>query len=111
MEFVDILSWVCLVAGAFFIFTGAVGLLRMPDFFTRLHPAGMNDSAGLTLVLIALALHSGFGVLTAKIILLMFFLMITSSTASHALAKAAIHSGVKPMQGKIKKATKRKKNG
>ena len=92
----EIIGWGCMAAGSFFILSGAVGLLRMPDFFTRLHPAVMNDSAGLTLMLLGLLLLMPLGIISAKILLVILFSMITSSTAAHALAKAAIHSGVKP---------------
>lgn len=85
-----------MVAGAFFIFTSALGLLRMPDFFTRLHPAGIADSLGAPLVLIGVAIENGFSLFSGKIILLILFLMITSPTACHALAHAAVISGLKP---------------
>jgi len=107
-DFLNIAGWVCIVAGIFSMFTGAVGIWRMPDFFARLHPAGINDSAGLTLVLLGILLHAEFGFVTGKIILLILFSMITSATACHALARAAIHSGMKP-QAKIL-TRKRKKN-
>ncbi|MCB2081609.1 MAG: monovalent cation/H(+) antiporter subunit G [Rickettsiales bacterium] len=95
-----------MIVGTFFIFTGSLGILRMPDFFTRLHPASMGDSMGLPLILIGIALHTPFGLVTAKILLLLLFSLVTSSTASHALAKAALLD-MKPL-GAIKPKPKTK---
>lgn len=87
---------VSIVAGLFFTISAGIGMMRMPDFYTRLHPAGVMDSMGAPLVLIGLALHSTTGLIALKIILLIMFLFITGPTACHALAKAALGSGVKP---------------
>lgn len=85
----EILSYFFLVTGVFFLLTGAIGIVRMPDLFTRLHPAGVADSAGLPLILLGLLFHLDFGLVSLKIILLMIFALITSATACHALAKSA----------------------
>lgn len=87
-----LLQWIgaaMLLLGTFFVFTGALGLLRMPDFFTRLHPAGIVDAAGIPLILLGLMLISGFTLFSAKIFILLLFLLLASPTACHALAKAA----------------------
>lgn len=78
-----------ILAGAFFVLSGAVGLVRFPDFFTRLHPAGVVDSLGLPLVILGLALHAGFTLTGGKLLLLLGFVLLISPTACHALAKAA----------------------
>lgn len=94
-----ILGWLgdaLILLGAFFVVTGAVGLLRMPDFFTRLHPAGVTDSLGIPCIVIGLILHSGIDLTSGKLLLLLLFLMLTSPTACHALAKAAMLSGMIP---------------
>ena len=91
-----------IISGAFFMFTAALGVLRMPDFFTRLHPAGVTDSLGAPFVLIGVAILNGITLFSGKIILLILFLMITSPTACHALAKAAVFSGLKPVKGRKK---------
>jgi len=105
--FLNILSWACLFSGAFFIFTSAVGILRMPDFFTRLHPAGMTDSLGLPLILIGLLFQSDFGLISLKILILIIFAVTTSATSCHALAKAALVSDIKPEGTIEKKPTKK----
>lgn len=92
-----ILLWlgnVSILAGAFFVLTGALGILRMPDFFSRLHPAGVTDSLGIPFVLIGLMLHAGLTLVSGKLLLLMLFLLLTSPTACHALARAAFLSGM-----------------
>lgn len=83
-----------ILLGAFFVLTGALGILRMPDFFSRLHPAGVTDSLGVTCVLGGLILHAGLTLVGGKLALLMLFLLLTSPTACHALAKAAFLSGM-----------------
>ena len=91
-----------IVAGAFFMFSAALGILRMPDFYTRLHPAGVTDSLGAPFVLIGIAILNGATLFSGKIILLILFMLITSPTACHALAKAATFSGLKPYKGRKK---------
>ena len=103
------LSWSCLVIGTFVVFSGTIGLLRMPDFFSRLHPAGMGDSLGLPLILIGLLLQTGLGLLSLKIVLIIFCSLITSATACHALAKAALHSSTVPEATVVKQKTTPKK--
>ena len=92
----DILSWLLLLAGGFFAIVGGVGVLRMPDFFTRLHAAGITDTLGAMLILTGLMIQGGWTLITVKLILIFLFLMFTSPTASHALAKAALSDNVKP---------------
>ncbi len=91
-----------IVTGTFFMFSAAVGILRMPDFYTRLHPAGVTDSLGAPFVLIGVAILNGATLFSGKIILLILFMMLTSPTACHALAKAATYSGLKPYKGRKK---------
>lgn len=94
------LGWVCILSGAFFIFTGSLGMLRLPDFYARLHPAGITDSFGAPLLLIGLALLEGMSLFSLKIILLTIFLIITCPTTTHITAKAALLSNLKPMNKK-----------
>ena len=97
-EIINIVSWIFIFAGAFFVFTGALGILRMPDFFTRLHPAGIIDAMGAPCVFIGVAMQNGFTLFTGKIAILTIFLFITSPTASHTVAKSALINGLKPFQ-------------
>ncbi|MBM3617899.1 MAG: monovalent cation/H(+) antiporter subunit G [Alphaproteobacteria bacterium] len=88
-EIIGYIGDALILAGAFFVFTGAMGLVRFPDFFTRLHAAGVVDSLGLPLVILGLALHAGFTLTGGKLLLLLGFVLLISPTACHALAKAA----------------------
>ena len=85
----DILSWACLVAGGLFGVIGAVGLLRLPDFYTRMHGSGITDTMGAWLVLLGLMFQAEFGLLTFKLVMVGLLLAFTSPTATHALAKSA----------------------
>lgn len=98
MELVfDILSWFFLVVGSFFCLTGGVGLLRFPDFFTRIHAASLTDTLGASLILIGLMLQTGWGLVLPKLILILVFSLLAGVTASHAMAKAALKSGLQPL--------------
>ena len=97
---VEILSWLLIVAGSVFVIIGGVGLLRLPDFYTRIHAAGITDTIGSWLIIAGLVLHEGFTLTTAKLVMLLFLLLLTSPLASHALAKAAYLRGLDPLQGR-----------
>ncbi len=94
---VDILSWICLLAGALFLLTGAIGVLRFPDFYSRLHAVSVCDTIGAGLVLVGLMLQGGFSLVTVKLLLIFYFMMFTGPTAVHALAQAALQSKLKPV--------------
>jgi multicomponent Na+:H+ antiporter subunit G len=97
-----ILTTVFLFAGLLFFLGGAVGIIRFPDFYSRLHPAGKLDTMGLFMVMLGLALHvvtewtfSAF--LTAlKLIFIVIFIFITSPTATHAIVDAGVRAGMTP---------------
>ena len=91
------LSWMCLLTGSFLGISGAVGLLRFPDFFTRLHAASVTDTLCTGLILLGLMLQSGWGLTLVKLLLILLILFFTSPTATHALAKAALHGQLKPV--------------
>lgn len=104
MSFViDGISWIAILAGSFFAFTGAVGLLRLPDFFTRMHGAGVTDTLGAGLILFGLLLQSGFSIVAIKVVLIFLFMMVTGPTATHALAKAALHGKLEPIADEPKR--------
>lgn len=103
---IDIASWMCLLAGGFFAMVGGLGLLRMPDFFTRMHAAGITDTVGAGLILAGLGLQAGFSLVTAKLAILGLLLLFANPTATHALANAALVRGLKPLLGKEKRPSK-----
>ena len=98
------LSVLRLTGGLVFFTGGAIGRLRFPDFYSRLHPAGKLDTAGQLLALLAVALYviddlSLQQMLTAlKIILIVIFVYITSPTATHAIVDAGVRAGLKPWE-------------
>jgi multicomponent Na+:H+ antiporter subunit G len=77
-------------AGVFFLFMGAVGLLRFPDFYTRMHAAGKADTLGSLLVLTGLAVYGGLDLAGVKILFIGLFIFVTSPTATHAMARSAL---------------------
>jgi multicomponent Na+:H+ antiporter subunit G len=89
-------SWILLASGAFFCAVGGLGILRLPDFYSRQHAAGITDTLGSALILIGLMLQSGLSLNAAKLVMILLFLISTSPVASHAIAQAAKQSGLKP---------------
>jgi multicomponent Na+:H+ antiporter subunit G len=96
----EMLSWLLILSGSTFVVIGGVGLLRLPDFYTRIHAAGITDTLGSWLVLVGLMMVEGLTLNTAKLAMLLFFLLATSPLSSHALAKAAFQRGLDPLQGR-----------
>ena len=93
----DVLSWICLLGGAVFLLVGAIGLLRFPDFYTRLHAVSVCDTLGAGLVLIGLMLQGGLSLVTVKLLLMFYFMLFSGPTAVHALAEAAFQGKLKPL--------------
>lgn len=98
----NIIATFLLIAGLFFFTGGVLGILRFPDFYSRLHPAGKLDSLGFFLIMTALALynlqHFSLGSLltSLKIILIVALVFITSPTATHAIVDAGVRAGLHP---------------
>ncbi len=95
-DLIDLASWLLIVAGSIFCLIGALGLLRMPGFFTRMHAASVIDTIGAALLLLGMMLQAGFTLVTVKLIFIGLLLFFTSPTATHALARAARARGVEP---------------
>ncbi|MGD1879730.1 MAG: monovalent cation/H(+) antiporter subunit G [Kiloniellaceae bacterium] len=93
---VDVLSWVLLTVGGFFVLVGGIGALRMPDLYTRMHAASVTDSLGAMLILVALILQAGFTLAAVKLAATLIFLLFTCPTAANALASAALLAGINP---------------
>ncbi|GIX22168.1 MAG: sodium:proton antiporter [Gammaproteobacteria bacterium] len=96
---VDGLAWAAIGLGVFVCFSGAFGLLRFPDFYSRLHAAGVTDTLGAGLVLLGLMLQAGWSLAAAKLALILLFAWVSGPTASHVLARAARHDGLEPWTG------------
>ncbi len=96
---IDLLSALCLAGGAFFSLVGGIGLVRMPDFYTRMHAASVTDTLGAGLILTGLMLQAGWTLIAAKLAMVGLLTLLANPTATHALAKAAMLSGLKPRLG------------
>lgn len=90
----QIAAIIIIALGTFFFFTATLGLIRLPDFYTRMHATGKGDTLGSLLILIGMALYHGFSLGSAKIILIAVFIFITSPTATHAITRAALKNKV-----------------
>ncbi|MGA1343388.1 MAG: monovalent cation/H(+) antiporter subunit G [Hyphomonas sp.] len=91
---------ICL-AGALICVIGTIGVLRFPDFYTRLHAASITDTSGAGLVLLGMALMAPDWLVLVKLFCMLGFLMLTSVTGSHALANAAHTAGLQPKIGPV----------
>jgi len=92
----DIASWALLSIGGIFVFIGGVGALRMPDLYTRMHAASLTDTMGAILIIVGVMLQAGASLAAIKLAAILLFLLLTSPTASNALASAALLAGLRP---------------
>jgi multicomponent Na+:H+ antiporter subunit G len=90
-------SWALIGAGSFFVLVGAIGLVRMPDVYTRMHAVSVIETLGAGMLLIGLMLQAGFSLITLKLIFLLALFFFVGPVISHALAQAALHEGVEPI--------------
>jgi multicomponent Na+:H+ antiporter subunit G len=91
-----VLGMAAVVGGAFFLLVGSVGLVRLPDFYCRNHATGKSDTLGIMLVIFGMILIEGFTLNSAKLFFVLIFVFLTNPTGTHALANAALRSGLKP---------------
>lgn len=103
MEFRVIVCSIFLILGCFLIVVAAIGVVRFPDFYCRVHPAGKSDTLGQALVLAGLMVYEGWSLVSVKLLLIIVFIFIANPTATHALAKAAYISGLRPWTREDKK--------
>lgn len=106
MDIRTIITGVFLTVGSFLIVVAAIGVVRFPDFYSRIHPAGKSDSLGQVLILTGLIIYEGVSLVSVKLLLIIIFIIIANPTATHALAKAAYTAGVKPWTKKDKEGAK-----
>ncbi|MDG1416383.1 MAG: monovalent cation/H(+) antiporter subunit G [Maricaulis sp.] len=90
------ISVASMTAGLVFVLAGAIGVIRMPDFYTRMHAAGVTDTLGAELIVLGLMLQSGLTLTTVKLALVGLLLFLTSPTSTHAIANAAHKAKLKP---------------
>lgn len=92
---VDILAILFLAGGAFFMITGAVGLVKFPDFYTRLHATGKCDTLGQIFIIVGCMIYEGFSFITIKLFFVAAYYLLVGPAATHAIMKAAYVTGVK----------------
>jgi multicomponent Na+:H+ antiporter subunit G len=106
---INILATVLIATGILVLAFGVIGILRLPDFYTRMHAAGKTDSLGAVLAVLGFALYNGQSLAPAdllvslKILFIAVFIFIASPTATHAVMQTAIALGVKPWSKKEEK--------
>ena len=103
----DYLSAMLLASGSFFILVGAIGLIRLPDVFARMHGAGVTDTLGAALFIAGLMVQSGLSLISVKLLLILVFFFFASPTSSYALANAALSQGMKPWSRDSKTRTEK----
>lgn len=96
----DWISMALLAAGGAFCVVGAVGMLRMPDFYTRMHAASVAETLGAGLILLGLMLQAGFTLVAVKLAIIGMLILFTSPAATNALAKAGLARGLQPLLGR-----------
>jgi multicomponent Na+:H+ antiporter subunit G len=95
--FIDICSGAFLLIGSFLCLSGGIGLLRFPDFYTRMHAAGVTETLATAMILIGLIMQNPDALVIIKLVIILLLTLLISPTASHALAKAAYNSGHIPL--------------
>jgi multicomponent Na+:H+ antiporter subunit G len=95
-----VIAWALIAAGGFFVIVSAIGLNRMPDVFTRQHAGSVGDTFGAGLMLVGMMVVAGFSLVTVKLIFLLLFLWFMGPVATHAIARAALQAGEKPILAK-----------
>lgn len=98
---VEIVSWVLLLGGAACVVIGGIGVLRMPDFYSRIHAASLTDTMATLALFTGMMLQAGFTLAAIKLFAIMLFLLLTGPTATYALVNAALLSGQRPTATEI----------
>jgi len=101
----DVVSWVCMIGGSVFALIGAIGMIRFPDVYTRMHAASLVETMGMGLILLGLSFQAGLTLISVKLALIFIFLFFTNPATTHALSRALVHSGIKPYVGKKDKSS------
>ena len=92
----NIAALVIIFCGIFFMTVSALGIVRLPDFYSRNHAVGKSETLGSMLVLLGLAIYNGFEINSLKLLAIILFIMLANPTATHALAREALRAGLQP---------------
>lgn len=96
MSPIELVAGVFIALGSFFVMVGGVGMLRMPDLYTRLHAASVTETMGTLLIMIGLMILAGWTLASFKLFAILMFLLFTGPVAAYAVANTALIAGVKP---------------
>lgn len=96
MIVLEVIGCVLLIGGALFSIIGGIGIVRLPEFYSRMHGAGITDTMGAGLILIGLMFIAGPTLIAFKLFVILFFLTLTSPSSCHALARSALAHGLEP---------------
>jgi multicomponent Na+:H+ antiporter subunit G len=107
----EILSWCLIAAGSAFVVIGAVGMIRMPDLFSRMQAASVAETMGAGLMLLGFMVQAGWSLVTLKLLFLLALIFFIGPVISHALAQAALHEGVKPLLAEDRRGRLAQKTG
>ena len=107
---ITISSGFFILVGSFLCVSGGIGLLRFPDFYTRMHAVGVTDTLGAGMILVGLMILSTDFLVFAKLVMVLLFTLLIGPTTSHVLAKAAFHNGVIPKNTNNHSQNKEKEN-
>ncbi len=97
IDLTSVLTIVFVVAGIFFLLIGSIGIIRLPDFYSRTHATSKSDTLGMMLVIIGLIIFEGLTINGGKLLLILIFILLANPIGAHALARAAYDSGLKPL--------------
>jgi multicomponent Na+:H+ antiporter subunit G len=104
---VDAASWVLILAGSFFTVVGMIGLIRMPEFFSRMHAASVMETLGAGFLVLGMILQAGPTLVTLKLLFVMALFLVTGPVVTHALAQAALHERVRPLLAEDRRPKKK----
>jgi multicomponent Na+:H+ antiporter subunit G len=108
---IEIASWILILLGSFFTVAGALGILRMPEIFTRIHAASVTDTLGVGFLILGMALQAGLSLVTLKLFFLLALFVFTTPVVTHALARACLHERIEPMLAEDRRKSSRKASG
>lgn len=101
---VNVASFALMIVGSFFVIVGAVGLVRMPDVFTRMHAAGVIDTVGAGFLILGMCMQAGASLVTLKLLFLLMLFLFGSPIVTHALAQACLHENIQPRLAEDRRA-------
>jgi multicomponent Na+:H+ antiporter subunit G len=108
---VEIASWIFILLGSFFTVVSALGLVRMPDIYTRMHAASINDTLGVGFLIAGMMLQAGFSLVTLKLVFLLALFFFTGPVITHALAQACLHERIEPKLAEDRRGGRRSRTG